>query len=701
MTGFDIIARPADDLAWAFFWLILGIFLVAIVLAFIARLRIRTEKSKDDLHDDMYIGSDSLGAIKEQLRPWQLAVALALPSVELVVGLLGTFIGICLAISGASDALSVGSGDTLTSAQQMARLGEQSSALQDMLGRIGLQFQTSIWGISANLLTRLAVYLVGEWSLSDKAKEVKHNLSESRQKEAEEAVRVRREELDYLKSMAVAARDAGPHRIAVCANFQELVQATQALRKEHSAANETLSTLTERIEALRKSQESRLQRISNDLVISRNGLATAMGQHSAELRTELEEVGVGMRRAVGEVGKDLSGHHASLLQENKRLSRVLIDDREAQAGRHLEIVTQLALQPQEVAEQGRRLDLRAASLLHRLGALEAAGKADAKCVVAAVGELRSRLESIPREIERLTSQIDKVAEAGDQMANAAVALDSSAQSLRGAAEDLKRSLAASVEELGATVQSVKEALEVTIRELRNGIAGQLKNLGASLEGHLSELDKSQQQTFAAVGQTLKELDRAVQSIAPHLEISLKQMERALAGVMDEVNQSLTKQLTLLRNAQAQSAKELRMSSTEGAERMRSVVTDVSGALSSLKETLDVRLGELKSSAGEMNELSSQNRIALTKLKNTLDDLVETTKSMNKAAEAASLRLDDLTGDANEGIGEQMMDIGQEIKRVGEHLKSLRSMTGDLRNAADRGVGKLDALAASVASARHG
>lgn len=643
MTDFTIIARPADDLAWFFFCLIAGIFLLAIILAAAARRDIRKAKAQDDLHDDMYLGSDSLGAIKENLRPASLAVALALPSVELVVGLLGTFIGICLAIYGASDALSVESGTSLTSAEQMTRLAEQSSALQDMLKRIGLQFQTSIWGICANLLTRLAVHLVGEQPLSVKATEVKENLSKARQTEAQRTEATRKKEMKYLGTLANAARHVDAHRTHVLVNLTGIFETTKGLQAGQTASQETLDTLVKRVEALEKSQRSNLVNI-------RNGLDANQ--------------------------QSLSKHHEKLLAANKRIATLLTQADKSRAEQHQSLAEQFAQQHEHSVQQSKRRDAQSAQLLEQIATLQTASTADATRIVDAVQELRNRLASIPKEIERLAEQIDKVKDAGEKMAGAAQALDGSAQSLQGAAQDLKRSLNESVEDLGRTVTSVKDALDETIQQMQDRIAEELQSLGTSLETHLSELQASQTQTFEAVEQTLQELNKAVRSIAPHLEASLDKMETALAEVLAGINQSLTEQLAQLRDAQRQNATELREASQADAERMRAVIANVHGALDTLKESLHGRLGELASIAKQMDASIEGNQFAITKLKSQLGELTKATLEMEEAAHKANLRLDDLAGDGDLGIGEQVQEICTAIRSVAASVEELRTLATD-------------------------
>lgn len=78
------------------------------------------------------------------------------PGIALVLGLLGTFIGIGLAIQGGADIL-LQLGNNVSSAELTRAVGD----LSPMLGDIGLKFKSSAWGVIAHIMLRFFIPFLG------------------------------------------------------------------------------------------------------------------------------------------------------------------------------------------------------------------------------------------------------------------------------------------------------------------------------------------------------------------------------------------------------------------------------------------------------------------------------------------------------------------------------------------------------------
>jgi len=133
---------PFTALAWVFFCVVS--MLVAAVLQ-IARTAPQHLKAWEKNHADASQASIPIEELEQQMSRPRDRFAMAVPSVLIIVGLLGTFIGLSVTLSMAARAVGAG-----TPAEGMR-------GLTDALAGMGIKFQASIWGILGSLITRAIV----------------------------------------------------------------------------------------------------------------------------------------------------------------------------------------------------------------------------------------------------------------------------------------------------------------------------------------------------------------------------------------------------------------------------------------------------------------------------------------------------------------------------------------------------------------
>jgi len=145
---------PTDLLQGLFFIIIFG----QVVLAY-ALIHKNARKSnwdanwknntKDDPTDDLNMGHGSIMELSEIVATKSEKYAEALPNIVLILGLLGTFIGITIALTSAADAMKN------TGAEQLVKIDNLNAMmikLRSMMDGMGAQFKTSIYGIIAFLV---------------------------------------------------------------------------------------------------------------------------------------------------------------------------------------------------------------------------------------------------------------------------------------------------------------------------------------------------------------------------------------------------------------------------------------------------------------------------------------------------------------------------------------------------------------------
>lgn len=144
MNSVMAILKPGDGLAWLVFSLVLAAFFAGLSAAIVSA-------RKGPPSVDVRAAGGGLEDVDFQLTTRSDRIAEATPGLLIMIGLLGTFIGIALAIRHAHDAV-LGS--------QGRELGETLASLGPMLGEIGVKFQSSAWGLLGSLLLRPIVFVL-------------------------------------------------------------------------------------------------------------------------------------------------------------------------------------------------------------------------------------------------------------------------------------------------------------------------------------------------------------------------------------------------------------------------------------------------------------------------------------------------------------------------------------------------------------
>lgn len=141
---------PVDLLQGCFFLIIFGLVISACVLVFVNAKQKNWEinwknNTKDDPTDDLNMGHGSIMELSEIVATKSEKFAEALPNIALIIGLLGTFWGIGIALNSAASVLRNTDADYLSMIPKML----------PMLDGMGAQFKSSIYGIMAFLLMNI------------------------------------------------------------------------------------------------------------------------------------------------------------------------------------------------------------------------------------------------------------------------------------------------------------------------------------------------------------------------------------------------------------------------------------------------------------------------------------------------------------------------------------------------------------------
>lgn len=209
--------------------------------------------------------------LEERLMRWQDRLLEAAPGVLLVMGLLGTFVGLGLAIQEAAGVLSRNTEDAHELASRVRTL---SGILRDM----GLKFKSSILGIAGHLSVR---FLAGTMAVPWRRTIVRH----IRERALDAAAAGVQSRFDRV----VAALEATRDQVALLGKFDALPEALSGSTEKLVEASRALATSHERfgqtLGAVAREHTDRLQ----------GGLEGIAKRHAATLeehvrRTEVEAV---------------------------------------------------------------------------------------------------------------------------------------------------------------------------------------------------------------------------------------------------------------------------------------------------------------------------------------------------------------------------------------------------------------------------
>jgi hypothetical protein len=315
---------PSDDEPLARFILfVLGsIWFVAVVACFKAVTHYQNHPARTN--------RESIAELEDELSCTADRIASAAPAVLIMVGLLGTFVGIAGAIHAAAEALT-NSGDV------SERLGE----LSKVLGLIGLKFKSSAWGLIASLSLRPLVSLYPLRIRNHLAKEAAaRNADRARllqQQQIQTLLQISAESsnlsrldalINQLGTAAIGMHNAvtqsGQAAASLSGSVTEFRSSTAKILSEATAAITTsvrssgqqmdtavgsLSTLTASIQ---KTLEANLREIKSSLAgamtSSGNQLADASRRNTAAIQDSLGGIG----KLVGTVGENASRQSSDL-----------------------------------------------------------------------------------------------------------------------------------------------------------------------------------------------------------------------------------------------------------------------------------------------------------------------------------------------------------------------------------------------------
>ena len=245
------------------------VFLVAIILCFVVTIiaAIKVRKSTKELirTSSLNINLQDESSIRSYLANPKLdSVLESGASFALIIGLLGTFIGIGLAIQDASKVIvSLNNASNISASFAMDTVGQLSPVLSD----IGTKFKVSAWGISVHILMRLFIPLLG-------IETIRHKFLEGELQQINKNKLQRKEKIDNEiqaffdsnKSINEAILVELKNVVSTPKRIEDSLSSFEVSVKKHNLDSKTaMDNLSKVIESLKNSIVSSLSKIDNSI----------------------------------------------------------------------------------------------------------------------------------------------------------------------------------------------------------------------------------------------------------------------------------------------------------------------------------------------------------------------------------------------------------------------------------------------------
>lgn len=321
---------PNTILDWFFFSLLIGWTCVALYAA---------KQSKSTL--DVRINSSHFKNIKSSVA--ELSAASRHPiwdhildnaaGFALVLGLLGTFLGIGLAIQGAGSILADMNSSSATNATDMR---QTIGNLSPMLAEIGLKFKSSAWGILTHIILRIAIPAFGieEKRFHEIFKELERDALEEQQLSQERWTKlesIMQTQLNLAQQMqqtlheALFIKTAQEGSIAKLLSTQEthlgiIAEVQQGFGKHVKDLGKSVTEFEKTVDAFRGTMKKSLEEMQSSIKNTTEGLQEAVNGMKSEVNTTFTQFKDNVSQTLNKVGEDIASSSLAIKSSVDTLS---------------------------------------------------------------------------------------------------------------------------------------------------------------------------------------------------------------------------------------------------------------------------------------------------------------------------------------------------------------------------------------------
>lgn len=526
-------------------------------------------------------------------------IANIMPGMLLILGLLGTFLGLGLALDKASTILQNSGG---------ASVGAMGGAMQDltsMMQGLGTKFKTSTWGIIAFILLKVWESINGFedrrliWCIGKMKRELDNTRQQQEKAKAGQA--------EFLQASMM-----GSAKVIVSA----LAVQTESMKTEWRRMAE------QRLQA-DQVQNTRWQahfEQLNDGIVNLTRVATATLNRSNEHHTTAEKSLAhlaGIAQSSDQTVSALSAQTASLIDQSQRINEQRLQSDEAQNARWQHNFEQVS---QGVVDLGTGV----AAVLQR-GEEHHATARDSLTQLAEIARSSDQSQAALRQFTQSSQDnLAALQQAGANMGDAALKVGASASDLQVVVNDLSN-------QMTVVLNGVKDGLNDTLKTMNDDFSVNLQKMGSDLEGATAGLS-------GVMNEVSVSLDSTIRSMSDDLKVNLSNMSTNLDKATDNISTSIVDMSGSVNAAMNEVAKNMKATANiqiESSEEFKEISGSLNASVITMtsmveKVTKDIKLSLTAVSQNGQRMADLDSRYA--NVSKMLEQIPDTLKTLASAPE---------------------------------------------------------------------
>jgi len=595
----------------------------------------------DQLDSTLEVEHGSIHELSQAVATTAEKIAHIMPGMLLILGLLGTFLGLGLALDKASTILQNSGG---------ASVGAMGGAMQDltsMMQGLGTKFKTSTWGIIAFILLKVWESINGFedrrliWCIGKMKVELDKSRQQREQAKNEQAAFLQASMMGTSKvivsALAVQTESMKGEWRRIAEQHQHSEQAHETQRqKNFEQINQGMIDVTKIISSL-------LQNGNEQHVTIQQSLAhlTEITQSSGQTQATLEQVNQGMldlNKITTSILKNGNEHHVTAQQSLAHLTEITQSSGQTQAT--LEQVNQGMLDLNKITtsilKNGNEHHVTAQQSLAHLTAITKSSD-----------QTQAAFEQFTKSSQENLAALQK---AGTTMGDAALKVGESATGLKVVVDSLST-------QMTDVLEGVKHGLNKTLGAMNQDFNNNLQKMAVQLEGATNQLSVVMDKVQTSLGSTIESMSKDFKQNLTGMSTNLQQATGDISTSIDKMSVSVNAAMEEVADKMKVTA-EIQVESSEEFKQMSGGLTESVMAMTSMVEkvTKDIKLSltAVSSSGQRMADLG----VRYDNVSKMLEQIPDTLKALAAAPERPVPDLQPLQTSLN-----QLNDAAENIREA--------------------------------------
>lgn len=592
LLPFHLSPFKIDALPSIFFFVIWGLFFFTIFRVYQTAKPENWEHNwyggnKNNLSKKLDAEHGSVMEISEAVATPSEKLADIMPGMILIIGLLGTFLGLGLALDKASS--------ILTGANALSNMDASMANLMQMLEGLGTKFKTSTWGLLAFILLKVILS--------------KNGYEERRLRWSIEKVK---SELDIVRDQKLQEDRNNSNRLIDC--MQSIaMQFEQTVAKNQSTNQEQLKQLTQHTQDTIKAIQ-----ISHDEQLKQQHLSNEDNVRSLTTQSRLTE------RLI----ENTQQNHASHLEQ---IGKFLLSFEQSSRD-HLSLLTQNhAVQIETLNKQStlleKKFDVLAQQLVSLIELVGEQHKETAQLLQDNVAQSIQTRDAMVDFINKNEKTVVRLGKAAEGMSQAASTMGESASQLQTVIDSFRKNMEEVIslmkKDLNSTISNMNTSFSQNMTKMSDNLKSSIGDMSTSFKNNMSEMSKG-------LGIATNDISNAVNSLSTSVD-----------KTMTDVTNTIGKSMDIQIKAQSiftESTKTLNEYIHEMTGLVNKLSGDITGGLKAVSESnrqvigLGKQLTRLTETVEGVFAESLQSISSITTLKPTLENLASSIQLQKETVE---------------------------------------------------------------------